>query len=136
MDGGLMSLVNSTEYKGYKIKEWSISQFARLTPCLSAIADEYGKKNIQFSDLSDILTATESEGTLGLSKAAMTMLSPMLSRSEDLLRISLGVTSAQLEELPFSDGIVLVLLIMKTNMSHLSNFFLSLVGDSSPATTA
>jgi len=136
MEGGLMALVNSVEYNNYKIREWNITQFAKLTNTLGAIAEEYEKKQIKFVELSDLLEATAQDGALGLSKSALTFLSPILSRSEDILRVSLGLTPVQLEEIKFSDGVVLVLLILKTNLSHLSNFFLSLVESHSPATTA
>lgn len=124
---GLMSLINRVEYNGFKIKEWSIVQFAKLTPVLSEIAEEYDKKDIQFSSFAEVLENASAEGALGLSKSALTFLSPVLSKSKEILKVSLNITDEQVEQIPFSDGLVLVLLSLKINMEHLSSFFVSLV---------
>jgi len=43
----------------------------------------------------------------------------------------------KLEEIKFTDGVVLILLILKANMEHLTRFFVSLTGktNSEPETT-
>lgn len=130
MEGGLLSLVNAVEYNGYKIKEWNIVQFAKLSTTLTEIAKEYETQGVSYPDLDTLLGSVAQDGALGLSKAAMAFLNPILKRSEEILKISLGVPKEKLEEMGFTDGTILVLLIIKTNLVHLSSFFASLVGDS------
>jgi len=118
---GIMSLVNAVEFKGYKIKEWNIVQFSKLSPALSTIANEYKTRNIEFPELSDILS--ETSDTLSLTSSALTFLSPILVHAPEILRVSLGITPEKLEELSFSEGSILLLLILKANMEHVSSFF-------------
>lgn len=123
---GLLSVVNSTEYKGFTIKEWSIVQFAKLSPVLTAVAKDYETQDVQFSSFSEALSGAAEDGTLGLTKSAMAFLAPLTERAPEILKISLGVTQEKLEAMSFSDGVVLLLLTMKINLEHISGFFVSL----------
>jgi len=124
---GIMSLINRVEYNGYQIKEWSIVQFAKLTPVLSEIAEAYEKKNIEFSAFSEMLENASGSSPLGLSKTALTFLAPVIEKSKEILMVSLKIKEDEVDQLVFSDGLVLVLLILKMNMEHISNFFVGLV---------
>ena len=123
----LMSLVTATEYKGYKVREWSIVQFAKLTPVLSGIVKHFKEKNISFEDFSGALDTTEGSGMLAFSSSAMELLGPVLVQSPEILKISLGLKPEEVEKLSFSDGTVLTLLSLKINLEHMTSFFGALV---------
>jgi len=123
----LMSLVTATEYKGYKIREWSIVQFAKLTPILTSIVKHFKEQNISFEDFSGALNTEEGGGMLAFSNSAMELLGPVLEKSPEILKITLGMKPEEIENLSFSDGAVLTLLVLKTNLEHMTSFFGALV---------
>lgn len=123
---GLLSLVNAVEYKGFKIKEWNIVQFAKLSPVLSAIAKDYESLSINYTEFSDVLSKAADGSKMGLTKSALSFLAPLVERAPEVLKISLGITQEKVEELSFSEGTVLLLLIYKTNLEHISGFFAGL----------
>lgn len=134
---GIMSLVNVTEYAGYTLKEWNIVQFSKLSSVLAEVAREYKSKNLSFESFSDALSNTASNGMLDLSESVLSALEPFTKHAPQIISISCGVKIEKLEDMPFTDGVVLILLILKMNMEHLGRFFTSLVGkvDSSPTMT-
>jgi hypothetical protein len=135
---GIMSLINSTEYAGFTIKEWNIVQFSRLSSVLSEVAREYKSKNLSWDSFSAALSTTSENGMLNLSQNVLDVLEPFTKHAPTILTISCKASVEQLEKIAFTDGIVLLLLVLKFNMEHLSRFFVNLVGttNSEPATTA
>jgi len=133
---GLLSLMSITEYAGYKVKEWNIVQFSKLTGVITAIAKQYAASNISWDAFSETLQQTDTKGMLSVSTSLMDALQPFLEHSPAILSVSCGITEKQLEELKFTDGAILTLLVIKTNMEHLNGFFGSLaaqLGAAGPA---
>ena len=120
---GLLSLLTVSEFNGYKIKEWNIIQFSKLSAILSSIAKEYQESNIDWSIFSGALQSAEGAGMLSMSSKMMDSIQPFMKHAPQILSVSCGVTEKQLEEMKYTDGIVLVLLVMKTNLEHLTGFF-------------
>ena len=135
---GIMSLLNTTEYAGFQVKEWNIVQFSKLANVLSEVAKEYKARNISWDNFSVALSATANSGMLDLSQSVLDVIDPFLKHATTILTVSCKTTVEQLEKISFTEGIVLLLLIMKFNMEHLSRFFVSLVGttNSDPTTIA
>lgn len=123
----LLSLVNATEYKGHKIREWNIVQFARLTPILTGIVKQFKEKQISFEQFSGALSETDGAGMMNFSSSALDFLAPVLEKSPEILKLGLNLKQEQVEELSFSDGAVLTLLTLKVNLEHMTSFFGALV---------
>jgi len=136
---GLMSLINATEYAGHTVREWNIVQFSKLSSALLQIATEYDKRNISFADLSSVLSMPDVSGTQSLPVSVLKLLEPLLEYTALILAVSLKVSQDKLEALNYTDGLVLLLLVMKVNLEHLSGFFGKLaevpVGTSQPSLT-
>lgn len=133
---GLMSLISSTEYAGFTIKEWNIVQFSKLSAIVVEIAKEYKAKNLSWDDFSQSLSTQTSGGMIEVSEAVLDMLEPFTKRAEVILSVSCNTDPKKLAEVSFTDGIILLLLVLKTNMEHLTRFFGRLVApESSKATT-
>lgn len=124
---GLMSLINATEYAGYTVREWNIVQFSKLSSALLKIATEYDKRGVAFSDLSSILTSVDLTGGASLPVSVLNLLEPLLEHSTLILSVSLKANYEQLEALNYTSGLVLLLLVLKVNLEHLSGFFGKLV---------
>jgi hypothetical protein len=120
---GLMSLVESTDYAGFKIKEWNIVQFSKLSGVLSEIAKEFKDRDLAWSQFSEILNSASESGMLDLSHSALDLVEPFIKRAPLLIGISCNADAAALEKLSYTDGLVLIMLVMKCNMEHLSRFF-------------
>lgn len=134
---GIMSLINTTEYAGFTIKEWNIVQFSKLSSVLADVAREYKAKNLSWDNFSTALGATAQGGMLDLSQNVLDVLEPFTKHAPMILTISCKASVEQIEKISFTEGIVLLLLVLKFNMEHLSRFFVSLVGktNSDPTTT-
>lgn len=130
---GLMALINSTEYAGFTIKEWNIVQFSKLAGILTAIAKEYETREVSFDALVEAFSAVDADGVkasaLQVPKSLLKIMEPLITHSTPLLCVSLNTTSDKLEKVEFTEGIVLLLLVLKKNMEHLSGFFARLVAD-------
>lgn len=134
---GTMSLINVTEYAGFQIKEWNIVQFSKLSSVLSEVAREYKAKNLSWDSFSTALSSTAENGMLDLSQSVLDVLEPFTKHAPVILGVSCNAKPDQLEKITWTDGLVLLLLVLKFNMEHLSRFFVNLVGktQSEPATT-
>jgi len=130
---GLMSLINVSEYAGHQIKEWNIVQFSRLSSVLSAIAKEYKDANISWAAFANSLKSTEETRMLEISHSMLDSLTPFLKHAPALIAVSCNVKEKDLEDIKYTDGLVLTLLIMKKNLEHLNSFFVTLVAQSSGA---
>lgn len=133
---GLMSLINETTFNGFKIKEWNIVQFSKLSGTLNDIAKEYKARNIAFADFSSIFDGVSESGMMDLSQHVLDLIEPFTKRAPLLLGVSCGLDAKALEELPFTDGIVAIMLVMKANMEHLNRFFVKLAAPASIAAEA
>ena len=120
---GLMSLVSATEFAGLKIKEWNIVQFSKLSGLLNEIAKEYKDRNVAWDSFSSIFANASTDGMLNMSQSVLDLIEPFTKRAPQLISISCGVDAKTLEEMPFTDGLIVIMLIMKTNMEHLNRFF-------------
>ncbi len=120
---GLMSLVTATEFAGLKIKEWNIVQFSKLSGLLNEIAKEYKDRSVSWDSFSSIFANASPDGMLNMSQSVLDLIEPFTKRAPQLIGISCGVDAKSLEEMPFTDGLIVVMLIMKTNMEHLNRFF-------------
>jgi hypothetical protein len=123
---GLMSLVAATEFAGLKVKEWNIVQFSKLSSLLNDIVKEYKDQGIGFEQFSTLLQGASETGMMEISQSVLNMLSPFAKRAPQLICVSCNVEQSKLDDLSFTDGIVVVLLILKANMEHLNRFFVSL----------
>lgn len=123
---GLLSIMSVTEYNGYKVKEWNIVQFSKLSGVINAIAKKYIELNLSWDKFSDTLSKASDTGLLGVSTGLMDALQPFLEYSPALLSVSCGVTEKQLEDMKFTDGVILTMLVIKANMEHLNGFFANL----------
>ena len=123
---GLLSLMSVTEYAGYKVKEWNIVQFSKLSGVISQIAKKYFESNISWENFSETLKETDNKGMLGVSTNLMDALQPFLEYSPAILSVSCGITEKQLEAMKFTDGVILTMLVIKANMEHLNGFFANL----------
>ncbi len=132
---GLMSLISSTEFAGFKVKEWNIVQFSKLSAVVLEIANEYKAKNLSWEDFSQSLSVNTDGGVLNISQSVLDMLQPFMQRAPLILSISCKVSVEELEKLSYTDGIVLLLLVLKVNMEHLSRFFVQLVAPGSSTAT-
>lgn len=132
---GLMSLLAVSEFNGYKIKEWNIVQFSKLSGLLSTIAKQYQESNIDWSLFSGALSSTENTGMLTLSSKMMDSIQPFVQYAPQILSVSCGISEKQLEEMKYTDGVVLVLLVMKVNLEHLNGFFGKLAAQAGAART-
>lgn len=132
---GLLSLINATEYAGFTVREWNIVQFSKLAGILTAIAKEYESRQVSFDELVNAFDSVKTDGVslsaLQVPKSLLAVLEPILSHSNTLLCVSLNTTSDKLEKVSFTDGLVLLLLVLKINMEHLSSFFGRLVEEKS-----
>lgn len=124
---GLMSLINATEYAGFTVREWNIVQFSKLSGAMLKIATEYDARNIAFTDLSSVLSSVDVAGGKSLPVSVLSLLEPLIEHSTLILSVSLKTTQERLEALTYTDGLVLLLLVMKVNLEHLSGFFGKLV---------
>lgn len=123
---GLMSLVESTDYAGFKVKEWNIVQFSKLSSALSEIAKEFKDRDLAWSQFSEIIGNASQSGMLDLSHSALDLVEPFIKRAPLLIGVSCNADAAMLEKMSYTDGLVLIMLIMKCNMEHLSRFFVKL----------
>ena len=130
---GLLSLVNSTEYAGLTIKEWNIVQFSKLSRVLAAVVKEYKERNIGWTNFSSILE--NSDGMAGMSSDLLEFIGPFLEYAPAIITISCNVDQKRLEDVKYTDGTVLVFLILKANLEHLNSFFGKLVAGPVEATT-
>lgn len=135
---GIMSLLNTTEYAGFHVKEWNIVQFSKLSAILVEVAKEYKARDLSWENFSLTLSETAGTGMLEMSENVLQMLEPFTRHAPTILMVSCKATMEQVESMSFTDGLVLLLLILKFNMEHLGRFFVSLVGktNSEPTTTA
>jgi hypothetical protein len=135
---GLMSLLAQTEYQGLVIKEWNIVQFSKLTRVLQAIAKEYKEKNVAWEGFSEILVKADGAGIAGISNSMLEFLSPFVEHAPLILGISCNVDEKKLNTLSYTDGIIVLLLVLKANLEHLNNFFVKIVApvEEQPATMA
>ena len=120
---GLMSLVSATEFAGLKIKEWNIVQFSKLSSLLNEIAKEYKDRDLSWDSFSSVFANASTEGMLNMSQNVLDLIEPFTKRAPQLISVSCNVEAKTLEEMPFTDGLIVVMLIMKTNMEHLNRFF-------------
>jgi len=125
---GIMSLVNVTEYAGFTIKEWNIVQFSKLSSVLAEVARDYKEKNLSWDSFSTALSTTSEGGMLELSQSVLDVLEPFTKHAPILIGVSCNAKPEQLEKISWTDGLVLLLLVLKFNMEHLSRFFVGLVG--------
>lgn len=125
---GIMSLINVTEYAGFQIKEWNIVQFSKLSSILAEVARDYKAKNLSWDNFSTALAGTSENGMLELSQSVLDVLEPFTKHAPVILGVSCSAKPEQLEKISWTDGLVLLLLVLKFNMEHLSRFFVSLVG--------
>lgn len=125
---GIMSLISATEYAGFQIKEWNIVQFSKLSAVLSEVAREYKAKNLSWDSFSTALSSTSESGMLELSQNVLDVLEPFTKHAPLILGVSCNAKPDQLEKISWTDGLVILLLVLKFNMEHLSRFFVSLVG--------
>ena len=123
---GLMSLVSSTEYAGFKVKEWSIVQFSKIAPVLSEVAREYKEKNLSWDSFSALIENASEDGMLSMSQSVLEVLEPFTKHAPLILGVSCGANAERLEALSWTDGLVLLMLVLKTNMEHLTRFFVNL----------
>ena len=135
---GIMSLMNMTEYAGFQVKEWNIVQFSKLSSILVEVAKEYKAKDISWENFSAAISDTAGTGMLEMSESVLQVLEPFTRHAPTILAVSCKVSQEQLEKILFTDGLVLLLLVLKFNMEHLGRFFVSLVGtpNSQPTTIA
>lgn len=128
---GLLSLINATEYAGFTVREWNIVQFSKLAGILSTVAKEYETRQISFDELSNAFKSVEGRSIMQVPKSLLAIMEPLMTHSNTILCVSLNTTSDKLEKVNFTDGIVLLLLVLKVNMEHLSSFFAQLVAEKS-----
>lgn len=132
---GLFSLLSVSEYQGHKVKEWSIVQFSKLGPVLSAIAKEYQESKMDWSKFASAIQGSSENGMLDMTTGMLDTLQPFVKNAPVILSVSCGMTSAQLDDMKYTDGIVLLLLVLKTNIEHLNGFFVKLAAQKTEATT-
>ena len=130
-----MSLINATEYAGFQVKEWNIVQFSKLSSILSEVAKEYKARNLSWENFSSALSETSTGGMLDVSESVLAVLEPFTKHAVLILTVSCKASVEQLEKISYTDGLVLLLLVLKFNMEHLSRFFVSLVGMSNSTPT-
>lgn len=133
---GLFSLLSVSEYQGYKVKEWSIVQFSKLGPVLSAIAKEYQESKMDWSKFASAIQGSSESGMLDMTTGMLDTLQPFVKHAPIILSVSCGMNASQLDEMKYTDGIVLLLLVLKTNIEHLNGFFVKLAAQKPEATTA
>ena len=132
---GLMSLLAQTEYQGLVIKEWNIVQFSKLTRTLQAIAKEYKEKNIAWEGFSETLVKVDGSGIAGISSQMLEFLTPFVEHAPTILTVSCNTDEKKLSTLSYTDGIVVLMLVLKANLEHLNNFFVKIVAPAEVATT-
>jgi len=132
---GLFSLLNATEYQGLVIKEWNIVQFSKLTRVLQVIAKEYKDKNIGWEGFSETLVKADGSGIAGVSTQMLEFLSPFVEQAPLLIKVSCNADDKKMETLSYTDGIIILVLILKSNLEHLNSFFGRIVAPSAEATT-
>jgi hypothetical protein len=128
---GILSLLEATEYEGLTIKEWNIVQFSKLSRIIAAIAKDYTNRGISWADFSKALVETDAMVNVGHN--LVEFLAPFLEHAPAIITISCNVDQKFVDKLPYTKGIVAVLLIMKTNLMHLSGFFGTLTAKASSA---
>jgi hypothetical protein len=132
---GLLSLVNSTEYAGITVKEWNIIQFSKLSRVLSLVVKEYKDKNIAWEGFSNIIGNSDGGSFAGISTELLNFLSPFLEHAPAIITISCNIDHKKLETINYTDGVVLIFLILKTNLEHLNGFFGKLVAPAAAVET-
>jgi len=132
---GLMSLLAQSEYQGLVIKEWNIVQFSKLTRVLQAIAKEYKEKNIAWEGFSEILGKADGNGIAGISTSMLEFLSPFVEQAPLIIGISCNADAKKVETLSYTDGIIVLVLLLKANLEHLNGFFVKLVAPSAAEAT-
>jgi len=132
---GLFSLLSATEYNGIKVREWSIVQFSKLGGALSTVVKEYQESKIDWTSFSTILQGASENNMLDMTSGMLDSLQPFVKQAPTILSISCNLSQAQLEEIKYTDGLVLLLLVLKTNIEHLNGFFGKLAARKNEATT-
>lgn len=110
---GLSSFMDAEELHGYVIKEWSTAQFSRLYPYLSVIVKSLVESGATFDNIKSYLE----ENLSVLTDAVIPHLSQLIIISCP------GKTEKDIEALPWTAGIEIVLMIIKKNMDHVADFF-------------
>lgn len=123
---GLMSLISAQEFQGFKIKEWNIIQFSKLSGVLASIAREYRDKNVSFEQFTEALSGAS---MVNLSTAALDIMEPFLKHAALILQVSVGADQKRLEEVSYTDGLIVLILVLKANLEHMTGFFTKLAGE-------
>jgi hypothetical protein len=127
---GLLSLLESVEFEGLVIKEWNIVQFSKLSRVMTIISKEYASKNISWDEFAKTLSSTN---MMSLGQGVMEFLAPFIEHAPAIITISCNVDQKFIEKMPYTQGLVAVLLIMKANLQHLNGFFGTLAAKTSSA---
>ena len=110
---GLSAFMDVSEIHGYTVKEWSTSQFTRLYPYLSLIVKTLIEGGATFDNFKSYLTENLPQ-----------LLDAVVPHMAQLIIISCpGKTEKDIENLPWTDGVEVVLFIFKKNMDHVADFF-------------
>lgn len=135
---GLMSLISVQEFAGFKVKEWNIVQFSKLSTTISAIAKEYKQNNVSWDVFSGALSDKDKPDAnfLDMSTGLLDLLEPFTRHAPLILQVSCGVDQKKLEELSYTDGIILLILVLKVNLEHLTSFFARLAGTTEATTVS
>jgi hypothetical protein len=120
---GIFALFSGTEYNGIKVKEWNIVQFSKLGGVLSAVAKEYQTTQADWNSFSAILEESDSSSMLDKTNGLLTSIQPFVTHAPAILSVSCNLTETQLQDMKYTDGIVLLLLVLKANLEHLNGFF-------------
>ena len=128
---GLIALLNSTEYAGLTVKEWSIVQFSKLSPIIGEIAREYKARNISWDSFSSLVD----NAGMDMSTQLIEALEPFTRHATEILVVSCRTDVKVLEKINYTDGLILLMLVLKMNMAHLTRFFGSLAAPTNPAAT-
>jgi len=110
---GLASFMDASEAHGFKIQEWSTTRFTRLYPYLSQVIDALIQGGATLDNIQTYLTSNIPK-----------LVDAVVPHMDRIILLSCpGKTEEDIENLPWTHGLEIVILIFKKNMEHVADFF-------------
>jgi len=110
---GLASFMSAEEAHGFQIVEWSTTRFTRLYPYLSQVVDTLLKGGATLENIQSYLTSNIPK-----------LVDAVVPHMDRIILLSCpGKTEEDIEKLPWTHGLEIVILIFKKNMEHVADFF-------------